>query len=127
MEKLPEAVDAILEWRTHQDLQTTTTDEEDEDEDDLDIIRCLCPPAQDHLGRPIVLVKLSNVQGTAQELKQYFLSHAERLRLALIDFNEESGSDDPVLQYTFIVDIANAGGMNVVWSPPGALVAYLTI
>jgi len=77
-------------------------------------MQLLSPPPRDLLGRPVVLVRLSNVQGTAAEIKQYIISRFEHLRLALFDHNcSLPESEDPILQYIFIVDIANAGGMNV--------------
>jgi hypothetical protein len=113
MEKLPEAVDTLLEWRSNQAFNSLSEEEGDDDEDGLKIIQCLTPPARDRLGRPVALVKLSNVQGTPAEMKQYILSRFERLRLALVSLNEQN-PEDTVLQYVFIVDIANASGMSVV-------------
>lgn len=110
-ESLPEAIESILEWRSKQDLLMEIPSEE---ENGLDIIQCLPPTARDHLGRPLVLVKLSNVQGTAAEIKQHVLSNFERLRLHLFSLNDESQFEEPLLQCVFIVDVANAGGMNVV-------------
>jgi hypothetical protein len=77
-------------------------------------MQCLSPPSHDLLGRPVVLIKLSNVQGTAADIKQHILSRFERLRLSLVSLNAESNSEDPILQYIVIVDLANAGGMSLV-------------
>jgi len=117
IDKLSGAVDSVLEWRSDQVFVTSNEDidaEDTEDDDDLNIIQCLTPPAFDRLGRPVVLVRLSNVQGSAAEIKQYILKSFESLRLQLMELSESSDTGNPMLQCVFVVDIANAGGVNVV-------------
>lgn len=58
-------------------------------------------------------MKLSNVQGTAEELKRYVISRFEGLRLKIKAVNDEKDSEEPVLQYALIIDIANAGGISL--------------
>jgi len=111
IEELPAAADSVLEWRAQQNFQDSS--DEDEDAKDIELMRCLSPPAKDHLGRPVVLVKLSNVQGTAEELKRYVIIRFEELRVKIKALNDESDNGEPILQYALIIDIANAGGMTL--------------
>ncbi|KIK94101.1 hypothetical protein PAXRUDRAFT_828348 [Paxillus rubicundulus Ve08.2h10] len=69
------------------------------------LLHCLPPPIADPLGRPIVLVKISSVQGFGMNLKDAVLQEVELLRLHLRHLRDIHTNERFPLQYIVLVDL----------------------
>lgn len=83
-------------------------------------LRCLPRNAQDPFGRPIVVVKLSQLLGSPQDVRPALVQYMELLRLNLEAVNREREALDvherPILQYIALIDIDHISMQSVVRS-----------
>ncbi|PIL36055.1 hypothetical protein GSI_01715 [Ganoderma sinense ZZ0214-1] len=75
----------------------------------ISFLRCLPSNAQDPFGRPIVVVKLSQLLGSRQDVRPALVQYMELLRLNLEAVNRErvtlDDHEQPILQYIALIDI----------------------
>ncbi|KAF8837680.1 CRAL/TRIO domain-containing protein [Paxillus ammoniavirescens] len=77
------------------------------------LLHCLPPPIADPLGRPIVLVKNSSIQGFGMNLKDALLQEVERLRLHLRHLRDIHTNERFPLQYIVLVDLQGVSIQNI--------------
>ncbi|KAI0256355.1 CRAL-TRIO domain-containing protein [Lactifluus subvellereus] len=79
-------------------------------------LHILPPLASDILGRPVLVLKLADLDTLQRDPREHILRSVEGLRLNLHNINSSSSSecpnDDPVLQYILLVDMENASMRN---------------
>ena len=68
-------------------------------------LRCLPIDVRDPLGRPIIVIQLSGLWNTNEDLKASLYHNIELMRLHLVRLNEREPSACPVLQYVALLDI----------------------
>lgn len=68
-------------------------------------LRCLPPNIRDPFDRPILVVQLSGLSESTEDLRPVLLRNTELLRLHLSKLNA-SGDTAPVLQYVALLDIS---------------------
>lgn len=71
--------------------------------------------SRDIVGRPILILRLEHLDGPLDTLKEYFSCMTEALRAALAVINsQQARSEDPVLQYSLLIDMKNVATRNFV-------------
>lgn len=71
--------------------------------------------SRDTVGRPILILRLEHLDGPLDTLKEYFSFMTEALRAGLAVINsQQARSEDPVLQYSLLIDMKNVGTRNFV-------------
>src|SRR5438477_5556754 len=71
----------------------------------------------DPFGRPIILLRVSDLLGLAGNMKDMFIPTMERLREHLKQFNDDRlffGETQPVLQYVVLLDVAGLSIRSIV-------------
>ncbi|KAF7315892.1 Protein real-time [Mycena indigotica] len=71
----------------------------------MPLMQCLPPPATDPFGRPVLIIKVVSFNDSSDAYKPLLLRALERLRLHLIQLNEDSPKQTPVLQYVILLDL----------------------
>lgn len=75
-------------------------------------MKLLPPPSVDKLGRPIILLRVSDSLPDAETLREQVLWWMDSLRMHLRKLNAEG--THPVLQYAVIVDVAGVSMRHLV-------------
>ncbi|KAI0088158.1 hypothetical protein BDY19DRAFT_1010025 [Irpex rosettiformis] len=68
-------------------------------------LRCLPVDARDPFGRPIIIIQLSGLWSTGEDLKVSIYHNIELMRLHLVRLNEREPGACPILQYVALLDI----------------------
>ncbi|CDO69175.1 hypothetical protein BN946_scf185042.g77 [Trametes cinnabarina] len=83
------------------------------------LLRCLPVACRDPFGRPIIVVKLSQLFNASGDVREALVYHLEQLRINLRTLNERSnpgpsdGERVPILQYVALFDIGDVSVQNI--------------
>jgi retinaldehyde-binding protein 1 len=69
---------------------------------------------RDPLGRPILVLRHNPIDASASNKQTVVIRALERLRLHLKQLYDDSGDDDPILQYVVLLDLSELSFQSIV-------------